>query len=678
MEHDDQAIKQQLQRIPYFKESLMKKKSILFALLLITLQPSFAQFEKAGYSWAKDPEKITLTEAELKEPAIYLKNYRFIEYAYTDAEEREVAIYYTVHRHARINHDDAIQSFNKVYIPMRNVLDVVDVKARTINPKGEVKVLNKSDIKDQKDEEGNEYKIFALEGIEKGSEVEYIYTVKKRFVFYGREYFQGGTFSRDNKFELISPRNLVFKCKGYNGFPVLSDTATLKKNFLAADIKNITRLKEEKYSVYNANLMRIDYRLEYNTARDRTPLFSLANLANDIAKKYSDDGSKQYKKELKKIKGLIKDLKLDKLNEEDQKVKALEVHLKQTIAYVEDQPIDDNVEFTLKNRYADESGLLRIYSIALREMGIPFEIVFTNDRNDSKLDPDFFTYNQLQYALLYFPNTRKYMTPTSFQYRYGIIPNEYTANYGVFIKIIDIGGLTAGLGETRYIEPLPFDESFDNLDISMELDENSDKLKMTIIRSQAGYYASVFPIIPLLKEEDKNKLKEELFLSLIPDAELKSTEYLNKDFTGSTADTVYKLKGVMISGALVERAGNKLLFKIGESIGPQDQLYQEEERKTNVENTWNRLYYRKLTFTIPEGYKINNPDDLKMNVTCSDNGKEVFAFVSTYKIEGSKLIVDVNEYYKQINFPRERFEEFRKVINAAADFNKVILVLEKK
>ncbi len=52
-------------------------------------------------------------------------------------------------------------------------------------------------------------------------------------------------------------------------------------------------------------------------------------------------------------------------------------------------------------------------------------------------------------------------------------------------------------------------------------------------------------------------------------------------------------------------------------------------------------------------------------------------FVATYTIEGNKLIVKSDEYYKQIQFSLAEYENFRSVINAAANFNKIILVLEK-
>jgi hypothetical protein len=54
------------------------------------------------------------------------------------------------------------------------------------------------------------------------------------------------------------------------------------------------------------------------------------------------------------------------------------------------------------------------------------------------------------------------------------------------------------------------------------------------------------------------------------------------------------------------------------------------------------------------------------------------AFISTWKQEGDKLIIEITEEYNQIKWPKTDYDNFVKVINAAADFNKVVLVLEKQ
>jgi hypothetical protein len=107
-------------------------------------------------------------------------------------------------------------------------------------------------------------------------------------------------------------------------------------------------------------------------------------------------------------------------------------------------------------------------------------------------------------------------------------------------------------------------------------------------------------------------------------------------------------------------------------------MYREESRMTPIENDYNRGYERSIEVKIPAGYQVRNADDLNISVVYKDGDKEPYLFVSSYTLNGSVLKITVKEYYKEIYAPIERYEDYRKVINAAADFNKVTLVLEKK
>ena len=66
-----------------------------------------------------------------------------------------------------------------------------------------------------------------------------------------------------------------------------------------------------------------------------------------------------------------------------------------------------------------------------------------------------------------------------------------------------------------------------------------------------------------------------------------------------------------------------------------------------------------------------------MDVFASKDSVRTMEFTSKYKVSNNQLIVDVNEFYNQISIPLESFESFRAVINAAADFNKITLILKK-
>ena len=136
------------------------------------------------------------------------------------------------------------------------------------------------------------------------------------------------------------------------------------------------------------------------------------------------------------------------------------------------------------------------------------------------------------------------------------------------------------------------------------------------------------------------------------------------------------VKGSFTSNSYIELAGDAILFKAGELIGPQSELYQERERKLPVANSYNRGYARKIKVQIPKGFNIQNPDDLIMKEQVfDDNEKLIYNFVSNYVLNGQVLEITIEEYYDELNYPVEKFEAFRKVINSAADFNKIVLVL---
>ena len=67
-----------------------------------------------------------------------------------------------------------------------------------------------------------------------------------------------------------------------------------------------------------------------------------------------------------------------------------------------------------------------------------------------------------------------------------------------------------------------------------------------------------------------------------------------------------------------------------------------------------------------------------MNITGTAGGETAFGFVSKQTYAGNIYTVDIDEYYRRIFVEPSEFSGFRNVINAAANFNKVVLVLEMK
>lgn len=178
-------------------------------------------------------------------------------------------------------------------------------------------------------------------------------------------------------------------------------------------------------------------------------------------------------------------------------------------------------------------------------------------------------------------------------------------------------------------------------------------------------------------EDGKRNIIKQMAKMVSNSENIISSEFINSGFEAATTNQPAILHIKTKSGELLERAGNKLLVKIGAVIGPQTEMYQEKPRQFPVNIDYGHIEERTINLMIPAGYSISNINDLKINKTYQDNGQLTMGFVSDYKINGNMLTVHIMEQYRNTLYPLDQFEQFRRIINASADFNKVVLVLQK-
>ncbi|HNX65764.1 MAG TPA: hypothetical protein PKH02_02725, partial [Bacteroidales bacterium] len=131
----------------------------------------------------------------------------------------------------------------------------------------------------------------------------------------------------------------------------------------------------------------------------------------------------------------------------------------------------------------------------------------------------------------------------------------------------------------------------------------------------------------------------------------------------------------LTANSLIESAGNDFIINIGKTIGTQSEMYQTKERKQPIDIQFAHHFYRRIEFSIPKGYKVSNPTDLIMNVEMVENGKVSAFFTSWYEQAGNTLYIYSREAYPEIEYPVSSFNQFRSVVNAAADFNKKKLII---
>ncbi|WP_272150794.1 DUF3857 domain-containing protein [Tenacibaculum aiptasiae] len=642
--------------------------------ILLCLQTTFSQklpFFKT-YDWDKNPNyKI---KKDNNEKMVSVKEKIVTEFYF---EENSLIEYFLEHKVLWLNSDEKIEEYNKIYLPYSSNSSLELHKGRVITKGGEIVNLDQSKILTAEDEEtGRMYKYFAFEGIEKGSFIEFIYVVKKSPVYRGRKIsLQSSYNKKDVEFDLFSPKNLIFKFKTYNGLPsIVEDTIVKEKNHWKLYLKKLKGIEKENLSAYNASRGAVIYKLDKNTATKVTDISSYSKVSRNLYAFYYPEYKKKTTQLLNKF---IADLSLEEIKKEENKIRKLDYYIKSNFFMSDGAKSLQNLDEILTKKVMNETGAVKLYVSLLRALNIKHELVLTTDRRDTKFDNEFEANNFLTDFLIYFPKSKLYLSPDNFETRFGFPPAYKTDNYGLFVKEVKIGEFKSAVGKIKYIKPVKSDKTFDTMLIDVDFNENNlTETNIDLDRSFNGYYAmNIQPYIHLIKGEKRNELIDGLAQSISKDIEVNKRNIVNDN------PELFGLKPLQFvigfsSDAFVEKAGRKYLFKLGELIGAQIQLYQEKERVLPLEEKFQRSYFRTITVNIPKGYKITNLEDININNSYIEKGKELFSFKSSYELVGNQLKITANEHYRKNIVKVSQYEEYRKVINSAADFNKIVLFFE--
>lgn len=654
----------------------MKKYSLSALLLASFIQLASAQSKTP---WEAKPTVHKIPAAFSKVSAVVVYEKETIDYVF---EFGTAYVYNTVHRIVQVLDDNAIEGFNKMRITNSGVA-VSDIQARVILPSGKIIEVPKEKILETKTENNLQQFVFAMEGLEKGAEVECKYTLKNNASLFGTEYFQYGLPVMRAEFELKAPSHLVFETKGYNGFPnakdsVNADTSSAFGKIYTASMDNIPELKEEEYNNYEANKMRIEYRISYlPETKPNQRQFTW----NDLAKGMYEGNYTYTDKEKKVVEKYLKSIGVNKADSELDKIKKIEDELKKNISMSGDVGEEnESFDVLVSKKITTESAFKRFFAACLTLAEVPHELGITSNRYEHVLDEKFENWKPLNEYIFYFPGQKKYLAPTAIVTRMPFLPGVFLNNKAVFTKITSLGNIKSAIASVRAIPAEP--TSLSNHDLKADVSFKGAGLEPEIKATQIldGYCAIGLrdAFLYVSKEHEKE------LMSKIMDFAAGMDDLLDYSIQNTALESYYDNKPLLLNATvkannLMDKAGNKYLFKIGEVIGRQAEMYQNETRKQPIEIAYPHGLRRTLTVQIPEGYKVANPDVVKMNFSYKEDGatKPVIGFLSDYKMEGNKMIISVNEYYDMIQLPLSAIEPYMKVINAAADFNKIVLVLEK-
>ena len=644
-----------------------------FILFLFITSTSFAQtvpFFKS-YNWELNP-KYTIESSD--KDMIAIKDKVVTEFIF---ENQNLIEYYLEHKILWLNSDDRIEEYTKVYIPSANDASQVVINVRIIKKTGEIIVLDKSRILGSENEKtGIKFNYFSIDAIEKGSIIEYYYVAKRRPKLQGAMVDIESDYDKQTlEFDLYAPSNLSFSFKSFNLETTVKKIENItEKTHWKFSAKDVKAVNNEDKAPYNASIGFIMYKLHENTANNAI-ITSYYNVAQNLFDFYYSTYSELEKKLIHKF---AKNFKFDEDLKDENKARIIDLFIKENIYISEND--SENLTNVLKTKTANETGVIKLYIALFEKFNVTHEMVLTSNRLLLKFDKDFEATNFLQEFLFYFPASKKYLSPSKFGTRFGFPPPYFMNNFGLFITGYDINGKRKAFSEVKFIEGIPASLSSDEMLIEVNFN-TKDLTKNTIAleRKLNGYYAmNLHPFMNLIQPNRINEVIDQYFVqNSDKNAKVLKREFINED-PSLFGVKPFVVKFNISSEYFVEKTGDKYLFKLGDLIGPQMEMQQEKKRILPLEAEFNRSYYRTIKIHIPEGYQISNLEDIIIKNSYATKDKELFIFDSYYTLEGDVLTVTADEHYRETFVAPEIFEAYRTVINSAADFNKVTLILEPK
>jgi hypothetical protein len=652
----------------------MRANLVLLTLFLVAgnLQ---SQTTPAYPFWQAKPALHQLDDKYKDQPAVMVEDNRSIDYR-DDANDNLVQ-YKTLHRIIHVTNDLGIESFNKVYLPGGPANKAMAFRARTILPGGKIVNVDSSELKAYTDEDGDQYNIFAIPGLVKGSEIEYYYTWQRDDAsLFGIEVVQNRIPVQQSTVTISSPARLIFEGKSFNGNSTPENREDTALRWSVFRFNGLTPSEEEKYSSLRAQQLRLEYKLSYNTAKGKgVRLFTWNELARRVHYNYTNLSDK----ERKKAADLADQLKLGKMSGTAEKIIALEHYVKRNIMVRKDLTDESRaqVDMILKNRMGSELGVMRLYGGVLDYLNIPYQFVLVGDRTVYEMDKAFENWNNADNPLIFVSETGKYLAPTRPDFRYPWIAPEWSMTLGMHMKATALGDVKTAIADMRMVPLEDYSQSASNMEALIRIDPSKDSLRADVKQIYKGYSASPYrAAFNFASADEQKEMLKEMVKFGTNSEHILSSNLSNREFDGFNENKPFVLEASVRANELMEKAGNKILLKLGEIIGPQVELYQEKQRVFPVDIVYPHELARTIRVEIPKGYTVKNPEAVDIRQVYPASGTPEMQFVSSHRMEGSTLVVSIVEEYRKTQYPLTVFEEFRKVINASADFNKVVLILE--
>ena len=654
----------------------MRKISLALCVALLMLLSNTAYTQNSSFNIFEHSFDDDALSSEMMDSSGYhsslIWDRSYVEYVVTDAAGAQKFL--LLHTLRQINDIRAVEEFNKIYIPFYgdNVPTTIDSRV-IVNGKvvftGDTKTCSKVE------EESTTYLLMALEGVTPGCFIETIVVLPTSFELVGSNDLQNSVPTKESVICIVSPEVFHFKYKLYNSTATVNEKVEEGRRFIYSIGTNLPALEEEEYCHNDARAQRFEHTLD---RIDNTNF--QGQLWADRGITFFDNNMKAYDDSKSGIKKLIKQLGLEAMKTEDEKIFALEDYLKRNISIDPNAESKADASDILKTKISNNFGFNRLFFLTLYELKIPVELTVTCSRENRKFDKDFASDYGFTDVLFYFPNSKTYLDPNNTVVRHPVISTSFLSQDAVRIRLVDLSGAISGVSSIKNIGINPIEKSVLKEEFGLKFINGNQETVESYKKSYTGFADQGIRSLCYFADEDQKKeFLENYIKGNFDNSKVENIETINYNLSSKEEyNSPFTITATITGADMLEFAGNKILLKIGEIIGQQSELYSDKPRQKGIDVEFAHYYDRTITVEIPEGFKLGGLDAIKKDVKVLDNdGKPMAFFTSDYKLEGGKLIITIIESYNALELPIEKYNDFREVINAASDFNKITLVLDK-
>jgi hypothetical protein len=582
-----------------------------------------------------------------------------------------IARYQATHELVQVNSVAGVEANNKRYVATGGSTFLEALKIRVIKDGKEVFRADETD-QIEMTQDDTKYRMVALENVSVGCYIETIIIEMRDINRPGSYFVQGNVPIREYSAVWNTPKMIALECRVSNMLEVPRDTIIDNTRYNLFTGTNLPATQEETYAFAERNRGKLDYKYKkVDNGVFREKLWS--DIALNIYNNFFDEFPK-YESAMKKF---VKELKLNTLASDQQRLFVIEDYFKRKIAvdpaYASDKPTD-----TFKSKRANNFTRNQLFYWTLRVAEIPFEMVFTCERERSRFDKNFPSDSYLTMVLVYYPQLDMYMDLENAAVRAPVFDHQTHGQDGLFIKFVELGGVLSPVSSVKKIKVYPIEKSTIEEKYKVEF---ASGLGSTVTQYHKSYTGNADQNLRffafMVPEEERTKQIEEMIKSGQPEAKITELNISNYNFdSAEEVNAPFTTTALLTGSDLLEFAGEKVIFNVGKVIGVQAELYNAKPRQNPINIEFLHAYKRTITVIIPEGKKITGLDQLNRNVVCKNGDLVLAHFISSYTLENGQLTITIDESYMALDMDLAMYEPFRAVINAAADFNKIDLVLE--